>query len=102
MSYKPGGCTLTNRHPCTPCSGTGQVPSHNPKCWDCTGVGYRVNGVKWRCPNLPVSQVRAAFALWQHDGTLTDDQGVAHPVTPAPCETKEPDWPSALNDPGLR
>ena len=29
---------------CMTCNGTGAVHSHNSKCWDCNGIGYRVNG----------------------------------------------------------
>jgi len=25
---------------CEGCDGTGEVHSHNPKCWDCNGLGY--------------------------------------------------------------
>jgi RecJ-like exonuclease len=25
---------------CVTCDGTGEVHSHNPKCWDCNGYGY--------------------------------------------------------------
>ncbi len=27
------------RAPCPSCLGTGEVHSHNPRCWDCHGIG---------------------------------------------------------------
>ena len=64
---------------CSYCGGTGQVPSHNPKCWECNGIGYRVNGVEWNPPNGTAEEVHMAFERWKIDGTLTSNAMVEPP-----------------------
>lgn len=35
------GETVHRDLPCETCGGTGEVHSHNPRCWDCHGTGRK-------------------------------------------------------------
>lgn len=70
---------------CVTCDGTGEVHSHNPKCWDCRGQGFIVGGNKWKPPNGTNEYCETAYRIWLLTGKLSPDQPrPKHETTDAP------------------